>query len=54
VLDRSGILAAIGELVAAAVPKHSFTSVLDAASRPAARVVNYGVDNYGLDESYLR
>jgi hypothetical protein len=32
----------------------SFTSLLDAAARPGARVVNYGVDGYGLDQEYLR
>jgi hypothetical protein len=34
--------------------RFSFTSILDAAVRPRARVVNYGVDGYGLDQSYLR
>jgi hypothetical protein len=34
--------------------RFSFTSILDAALRPRARVVNYGVDGYGLDQSYLR
>jgi hypothetical protein len=34
--------------------KFRFTSILDAAARPRARVVNYGVEGYGLDQSYLR
>ena len=34
--------------------RFSFTSILDVATRPGARVVNYGVENYGLDQSYLR
>jgi hypothetical protein len=34
--------------------KFSFTSILDIAARPGARVVNYGVVGYGLDQSYLR
>src|SRR5262245_23771213 len=34
--------------------RFSFTSILDEAVRPRARVVNYGVDGYGLDQSYLR
>jgi hypothetical protein len=34
--------------------RFSFTSVLDAAARPGARVVNYGVAGYGLDQEYLR
>jgi hypothetical protein len=34
--------------------RFSFTSLLDTAARPRARVVNYGVDGYGLDQSYLR
>ena len=34
--------------------RFSFTSVLDAATRPGTRVVNYGVDGYGLDQAYLR
>ena len=34
--------------------RYSFTSILDGAARPGARVVNYGVDGYGLDQSYLR
>ncbi len=34
--------------------RFSFTSILDAAARPGARVVNYGVDGYGLDQEYLR
>lgn len=32
----------------------TFTSLLDGATRPAARVVNYGVDGYGVDQAYLR
>ena len=34
--------------------RFSFTTVLDQAAIPAGRVVNYGVDGYGLDQSYLR
>jgi hypothetical protein len=34
--------------------RFSFTSILDAAARPGARVVNYGVDGYGPDQAYLR
>jgi hypothetical protein len=34
--------------------RFTFTSILDAAARPRARVVNYGVDGYGLDQEYLR
>jgi hypothetical protein len=34
--------------------RFSFTSILDVAAHPGARVVNYGVDGYGLDQSYLR
>ena len=34
--------------------RFSFTSILDLAARPGARVVNYGVDGYGLDQEYLR
>ena len=34
--------------------RFSFTSILEAAARPGARVVNYGVDGYGLDQEYLR
>jgi hypothetical protein len=34
--------------------RFSFTSILDTAAGPEARVVNYGVDGYGLDQSYLR
>ncbi len=34
--------------------RFSFTAILDAAARPDARVANYGVDGYGLDQSYLR
>jgi hypothetical protein len=34
--------------------RFSFTSILDVAGRPGARIVNYGVDGYGLDQSYLR
>src|SRR5262249_9896689 len=34
--------------------RFSFTSILDGAARPGARVVNYGVDGYGLDQEYLR
>jgi hypothetical protein len=34
--------------------RFSFTSILDVAASPGARVVNYGVDGYGLDQSYLR
>jgi len=34
--------------------RFSLTSILDTAAGPEARVVNYGVDGYGLDQSYLR
>ena len=34
--------------------RFSFTSILDVAAQPHARVVSYGVDAYGLDQSYLR
>ncbi len=34
--------------------RFTFSSILDVAARPRARVVNYGVDGYGLDQSYLR
>src|SRR5262249_8239432 len=34
--------------------RFSFTSILDVAAYPDARVVNYGADGYGLDQSYLR
>jgi hypothetical protein len=34
--------------------RFSLTSILDVAARPRARVVNYGVGGYGLDQSYLR
>jgi hypothetical protein len=34
--------------------RFTFTSILDIAANPSARVVNYGVDGYGLDQAYLR
>jgi len=34
--------------------RFSFTSILDAVAQPDARVVNYGVEGYGLDQEYLR
>ncbi len=34
--------------------RFTFTTILDAAIRPSGSVVNYGVDGYGLDQSYLR
>lgn len=34
--------------------RFSFTTVLDEAAQPGARVVNFGVDGYGLDQEYLR
>ena len=34
--------------------RFTFTSILDAAAGLRARVVNYGVDGYGLDQEYLR
>jgi hypothetical protein len=34
--------------------RFTFTSLLDGTTGTRARVVNYGVDGYGLDQSYLR
>jgi hypothetical protein len=34
--------------------RFTFTSILDIAAHPNARVVNYGVDGYGRDQEYLR
>jgi hypothetical protein len=34
--------------------RFAFTTLLDASVRPNGSVVNYGVDAYGLDQSYLR
>jgi hypothetical protein len=34
--------------------RFTFTSILDVAASPNARVVNYGVEGYGLDQAYLR